>query len=93
MSKCKRIKVNRIDFDKAENDGFVYGKDLDRRSYNSVYSDLGQEKEYRPSHNDDSKTDYRFFINCRICYAQNDEQADLEKFVEVIDNASLIIYC
>ncbi|NJM68626.1 MAG: hypothetical protein HC851_24680 [Acaryochloris sp. RU_4_1] len=88
----KRIKVEKIDFDEAEDDGFVYGKDLSRRLYNSVYIELGQEKPYSPASSDDSRTDYRFFRNCNVHYAESDQQADLENFNESIWDVSVVIY-
>jgi hypothetical protein len=89
----KRIKVERIEFDKAENEGFVYGKDLERQRYNSTYIDLGHEKPYVLGYNDDLRTDYRVFLSCNVQYAETDQKADQEIFYESIFGVTVIIYC
>jgi hypothetical protein len=89
----KRIKVERIDFDEAETEGFVYGKDLERRQYNSVYVALGHEKPYILCSRDNLQTDYRVFLNSEVHYAKNDQEADQGIYYESIYKVAVIIYC
>jgi hypothetical protein len=87
-----RIKVEKIDFDEAEDNGFVYGRDLERPLYDSVYVDLGSEREYIPSHKDNPKTEYRKFVRSYVKYAYSGKDADDGKFVHEVDDTAVIIY-
>lgn len=55
--------------------------------------ELGIEREYRPSPNDDPNTEYRLFIACTVYYAETEEQLDDEQYVAVEENVTVIIYC
>ena len=77
----KRIRaLNQEEFTAACPNGSVYGK------YRGVfvYVELGKEEEYRERPNDDLKTNYRFFRNCKVEYSDTiDEcQQGISQFID-----------
>ncbi len=83
-----RIKVTRIEFNSANDGGYVYGKFVSRPSL-SVYVNLGIEKPYTPNSKDDPNTECRLFVNCDIYFSLTDQAVDDEiyiskKFAEVV---------
>jgi hypothetical protein len=84
-----KIKVDRAEFDAAESNGYAYGRDLNKRSGKSPWSVviiLGEEKPYIYRESDPESVEYRLFINCEICYAENDTKVDEGDFTYRINN-------
>ena len=80
------IKVKKIDFKAAEDNGFVHGRDLNSRVNNlppSVLVELGEEKEYDYSDRDDPSIEYRLFKGCTIFYGYNDDDVDNEVYFAI----------
>jgi hypothetical protein len=86
-----RIKVPKIEFYSANNNGYVYGKFIARPSL-FVYADLGTEKPYTPNPKDDPNAEYRLFVNCDLYFAISDESLDDEIYVSKKFGEVLIIY-
>ena len=90
-----RVKVTNIDFTEAENNGFVFGLDRDKRINNvpfSVYVKLGKEKQYDYKDWEDLSLQYRFFTKCTIFYAESDEKADAGEFIAMKEMKDIAIY-
>ena len=88
-----RIKATPIEFEAASTDGCVYGIIKGKRGLYG-YVELGDEKEYIPSSNDNSMTEYRLFTNCDVYFAKTKEQlADGEFEAQYLPNTTVIIYC
>ncbi len=87
-----RIKTIREEFEAAEENGYVYGEIIRKKSF-PVYIELGREVNYIPSPSDNPKTDYRLFRECHIFVAETNEQLDREDFVYDQEGESVIIYC
>lgn len=88
-----RIKATPLEFEAASTDGCVYGEIKGKRGL-YVYVELGEEKEYIPSSNDNPTTEYRLFISCDVYFAKTKEQlANGEFDAESLPNVTAIIYC
>lgn len=88
-----RIKATPLEFEAASNDGCVYGEIKGKRGL-YAYVELGPEKEYIPSSNDNLMTEYRLFISCDVYFAKTKEQlANGEFQAEYLPNKTVIIYC
>ncbi len=88
-----RIKATPLEFEAASSDGCVYGEIKGKRGL-YVYVELGEEKEYIPSSNDNPTTEYRLFISCDVYFAKTKEQlANGEFEAEYLPNVTTIIYC
>ncbi|MGG6270106.1 hypothetical protein ACQ4M3_33795 [Leptolyngbya sp. AN03gr2] len=95
-----RIKVNKLEFEAAETDGCVYGKDFGRRHGSSgssaaysVYVELGTRKRYISRESDDTNLKFKLFKNCVVYYARSDDEADREEFAFSESIKTVIIYC
>jgi hypothetical protein len=89
-----KIKVERAEFDAAESNGYAYGRDLSKRSGTSPWSVvifLGEERPYAYRESDPESVEYKFFINCEVCYAENDAKIDAEDFAYCV-KANIAIY-
>jgi len=86
-----RIKVPKVEFNSANDGGYVYGKFIARPSL-SVYASLGIEMPYIPSSKDDPNTEYRLFVNCDIYFSITDEALDDEIYISKKFGEVLIIY-
>lgn len=86
------IKTIRAEFEAAHSNGYVYGQ-IVRQEVFPVYVELGSEREYIPSPNDDPMTEYRFFTNCTIYAAETEEQLDRGQYVATMSGVSVVIYC
>lgn len=88
-----RIKASRQEFEAASTNGCVYGVIRGKRGL-YVYAELGTEKEYIRSKNDDPMTDYRLFIGCDVYFAKTQAQLTNGEFeAEDLPNVTVIIYC
>lgn len=87
-----RIRVSRIDFDAASNEGYVYGQ-IVRQGKLAVYVELGVEKDYTPSQSDDPVTEYRFFSDCNVYVAETEDELDREVYLAQQLGVAVIIYC
>lgn len=88
-----KIKATRQEFEAACANGCVYGQIRGKRSL-YVYAELGAEKEYIQSPNDDPMTEYRIFTGCDVYFAKTREQlANGEFEAEDLPNVTVIIYC
>lgn len=87
-----RVKTVREEFKASENGGYVYGEIQRQRSF-PVYVELGVEKEYIPSSQDNLKTEYRLFHKCNVFVAETDEQLDRGEYIYSSLNVTVIIYC
>jgi hypothetical protein len=90
-----RVKVTDIEFEGAKSNGFAYGQDLSRRVKGSCYSvfiRLGEEKPYTYRESEDSSIECRFFKDCSIFYAENDEKVDNEDYLFTLPMVNIIIY-
>jgi len=84
-----RIKVNLAEYRAAESNGAVYGKYVNQRPILLVYAELGIEREYISSANDDSNTNYRMFTNCAVFFYRN--QADLDADRSIREQPATVI--
>ncbi len=88
-----KIKATREEFEAACTDGCVYGEIKGKRGL-YTYAELGGEKEYIQSPNDDRMTEYRFFTGCNVYFAKTREQVANGEFeAEYLPNVTVIIYC
>lgn len=88
-----RIRATRAEFEAACANGCVYGEIRGKRGL-YVYAELGEEREYISSPNDNSTTEYRLFTNCDVYFAKTPEQLANGDFeAEELPNATVIIYC
>jgi hypothetical protein len=90
-----RVKVTDLEFKGAESNGFAYGQDLSMRVKGSCYSvfiRLGEEKPYTYREWEDSSIECRFFKDCSISYAENDEKVDNEDYLFTLPTVNIIIY-
>ncbi|RAM48590.1 MAG: hypothetical protein C6Y22_27100 [Hapalosiphonaceae cyanobacterium JJU2] len=88
-----RIKAIREEFEAARTDGCVYGHLRGKRGL-YVYAELGAEKEYIPSPNDEPMTEYRIFVSCNVYFAKTKDQlANGEFEAEYLPDVTVIIYC
>lgn len=72
--RATRIKaLSHKEFKAACTNGSVYGEYMGRRDI-YVYAELGMEKEYIPSPNDDPRTEYRIFTDCTLYFAMTRTQ-------------------
>ena len=84
--------LSREEFEAACTDGCVYGEFQGRRDV-YTYANLGMEKEYIPSPNDDPKTEYRIFTGCSVFFAKTKKQLFEEDFeAQELPEATVIIY-
>lgn len=88
-----RIKaLSREEFEAACANGCVYGEIQGKRGL-YTYADLGGEKDYIPSPNDDPKTEYRIFTGCSVFFAKTKKQLFEEDFeAQELPEATVIIY-
>ena len=87
-----RIRASRAEFAAARTDDCVYGEIRGKRGI-YVGAELGKEKEYIPSSNDDPMTEYRIFIGCDVYFAKTQEQLANGDFEAELPNVTVIIYC
>lgn len=87
-----RIKTLREEFDSAVSGGYVYGEIIRKKPF-PVYADLGTEKPYEPSTNDDPNTEYRIFRNCSVYIAETEEKLDRGEYVSSTKDTTVILYC
>lgn len=87
-----RVRTVREEFEAAEDGGYVYGE-IQRRQRFPVYVELGKEKEYIPSSEDDPNTEYRIFTGCNVFVAESNAQLDREEYVSRAASVTVIIYC
>jgi hypothetical protein len=88
-----RVKATRAEFEAACADGCVYGEIRGKRGL-YIYAELGEEREYVSSPNDNPTTEYRLFTSCNVYFAKTREQlANGEFEAEELPNATVIIYC
>lgn len=87
-----RIKAVRQEFDAACAGGCVYGQFQGQRDV-YVYAELGRELPYTSKPSDDSKTNYRLFVNCDVFFAKSQEQLNDGDFDTEIPGSTVIIYC
>ncbi|MEA5510441.1 hypothetical protein VB715_11755 [Crocosphaera sp. UHCC 0190] len=88
-----RIKAIKAEFKASCTNGCVYGEMRGKRGL-YVYAELGQEKSYIPSPNDDPKTEYRLFTGCSVFFAKTQEKLNQGEFeAEDLPNVTVIIYC
>lgn len=88
MSQTPKIFLEQCEFDEAEDDGYVYGRNYSYRIGSSAayaYIELGQEKPYRDNDNDDLSLKHKYFTRCTIHYAKSYEDLEngepLQKFI------------
>jgi hypothetical protein len=84
------IKTENEEFDAAQANGYVYGQVRLAKIF-FVYVELGAEREYNPSPKDDPKTEYRFFVNCTLWFAESESQLDNGDYVAT-DSGNVVIY-
>lgn len=97
---AKKVKVSRSEFTEATSNGYVDGETVEYYEVNGklqpgklyVYVALGIEREYIPKANDNSKTEYRCFMNCTICYAMTEQDSNEGIFEMEIPRQTVIIY-
>lgn len=88
-----RIKATSKEFEAACASGCVYGEIRGQRGL-YVYAELGVEKEYILSPNDNLATEYRLFTGCDVYFAETKEQQTSGDFqAEYLPNVTVIIYC
>lgn len=87
-----KIRTIRAEFEAARSNGYVYGQII-RQDVFPVYVELGSEREYIPSPNDDPMTEYRFFTNCTIYAAETEDQLDRGQYIAIMPSVSVVIYC
>jgi len=88
-----RIKTTRKYFEcQAFSGGWIDGH-LSGKPSIAVYVELGEEKKYRSSPNDDPKTEYKFFYGCTVYYGTSLENLEKEIFEAQDYNVSVVIYC
>lgn len=87
-----RIKVSSSEFQAASAGGWVDGLFQGRKNLFS-YIELGEEKEYIPSPQDDPRTSYRIFTGCDIFFARSQRQLHSGDYEASQLNATVIIYC
>ncbi len=83
-------KVPGFNLPKVTNEG--YGEFQGKRDV-YTYANLGMEKEYIPSPNDDPKTEYRIFTGCSVFFAKTKKQlfeGDFE--AQELPKATVVIY-
>ncbi len=84
--------LSREEFEAACANGCVYGEFQGKRDV-YTYANLGMEKEYIPSPNDDPKTEYRIFAGCSVFFAKTKKQlfeGDFE--AQELPKATVVIY-
>ncbi len=87
-----RIKATREEFEAACADGCVYGQIRGKRGL-YVYAELGEQREYTPSTNDNPMTEYRRVAGCNVYFAKTREQlANGEFEAEDLPNVTVVIY-
>jgi hypothetical protein len=85
----KRIKaLNELEFESAKSGEAVYGK------YKGlfVYIELGMEGEYQEKPQDDPKTQYRFFRQCKVEYSTTEEESEQGIYQYNETDVDLILY-
>ncbi|MGF1938309.1 MAG: hypothetical protein RM347_028780 [Nostoc sp. ChiQUE02] len=88
-----RIKATCKEFEAACADGCVYGEIRGKQGL-YVYAELGSEKDYTPSQNDNPMTEYRLFTGCNVYFAETREQQTNGDFnAEHLPNVTVVIYC
>ncbi|MDM9583687.1 hypothetical protein [Nostoc sp. GT001] len=86
------VRTIKAEFDNAESYGYVYGY-IVRKDIFPVYVTLGKEQEYISSPLDDKNTDFRTFVSCTVYIAETDEELDSEKYIEIIPQIKVRIFC
>lgn len=87
-----RIKATRKEFEAACTNGCVYGEIRGKRGL-YVYAELGEERDYMPSVNDNPMTEYRMFTGCNLFFAKTREQLNNGDFeAEELPNITVVIY-
>jgi hypothetical protein len=95
VTNIRRIHTEKVEFEAAETDGYVYGRDCEYHIEGSaayVYVDLGKEKPYISKKSDPLDVEYKFFSGCRVCYAAADKDLDNDK-ARVCFDSDIILYC
>lgn len=67
-----KVKTQPVDFEEATDNGYIYGY-IQKQKALPVYVELGQEREYNSSPQDNPKTEYRIFRHCNVFLAETDE--------------------
>jgi hypothetical protein len=95
MSQTPKIFLEQWEFDEAEDNGYVYGRNYGYRigaSAAYAYIELGQEQPYRDNDNDNLLLQYKFFTKCTINYATSYEDLEngkpLQRFI-----SNVILQC
>ena len=87
-----RVKVSVAEFNVACSGDCVYGQVIRQRGL-YVYAELGQEREYNPTSQDNSNTEYRVFTGCNAYFAKTAAQLSSGDFeAEYLPNITVIIY-
>ncbi|MDJ0598609.1 MAG: hypothetical protein QNJ37_07190 [Crocosphaera sp.] len=88
-----RIKASKAEFEAACTNGCVYGEIRGKRGL-YCYAELGQEKNYIRSLNDNPNTEYKIFTGCSVFFAKTQEKLNQGEFeAEDLPNITVIIYC
>jgi hypothetical protein len=87
-----RVKTIRAEFEAARSSGYVYGQ-IVRQTVFPVYIELGKEREYTASPNDNPNTEYRFFAKCSVYVAETEDQLDRENYLATSLGVDVVIYC
>jgi hypothetical protein len=96
VSTTLRVKTDQGEFDQAEAGGEVYGELRNLRISGAspqVYIELGRERPYVQSDNDDPKAEYKFFINCYVEVYASQKSMNEGTYVATEDGVNIILYC
>lgn len=92
-----RVKTTQEEFEAASIDGYVYGdlvllNNKKPQKKFAVYIELGTEGIYEESRLDDPKTEYKILRNCSVYLSETYEMLENGKFLNKLENATVIIY-
>jgi len=89
--------LDRDEFEAAESSGYAYGTYSryvdDKLTTFYVFIDLGREVSYKDRPTDDPTTNYRKFIDSTVRAASSPEQLDRRKYLFILSEIDVIIYC
>lgn len=89
--------LDRDEFEAAESNGYVYGtysRYVDNKLTTFyVFINLGREVAYKDRPTDDPNTSYRKFVGSTVRAANTPEQLDRRKYLFVLSDVDVIIYC